>query len=92
MTVVAIVFWVAVGLLVYTHLGYPLAGDDKYGDFAWNKALSKQGLKRMFLHAHRIGFMHPIDGRDMVIESPLAPDLAQFVARLDAAATDARNA
>ena len=23
MTVVAIVFWVAVGLLVYTHLGYP---------------------------------------------------------------------
>ena len=24
MTVVAIVFWVAVGLLVYTHLGYPL--------------------------------------------------------------------
>jgi 23S rRNA pseudouridine955/2504/2580 synthase len=75
-----------------THLGYPLAGDDKYGDFAWNKALSKQGLKRMFLHAHRIGFMHPADGREMVIESPLAPDLAQFVARLDAAATDARNA
>jgi len=75
-----------------THLGYPLAGDDKYGDFAWNKVLSKQGMKRMFLHAHRMGFRHPIDGRDMVVESPLASDLAQFVARLDAAATDARNA
>ena len=42
-----------------THLGFPLAGDDKYGDFAWNKALAKQGLKRMFLHAHRDPFAHP---------------------------------
>jgi 23S rRNA pseudouridine955/2504/2580 synthase len=67
-----------------THLGYPLAGDDKYGDFAWNKVLSKQGLKRMFLHAHRIRFAHPLDGREIVIESPLSADLAQFVARLDA--------
>src|SRR5215831_12864407 len=25
-----------------THLGFPLAGDDKYGDFAWNKSLAKQ--------------------------------------------------
>ena len=67
-----------------THLDFPLAGDDKYGDFAWNKVLSKQGLKRMFLHAHRIRFAHPVDGREMVIESPLAPDLANFVARIDA--------
>jgi 23S rRNA pseudouridine955/2504/2580 synthase len=68
-----------------THLGYPLAGDDKYGDFAWNKALAKQGLKRMFLHAHRIAFAHPADGRATVVESPLPQDLAAFVARLDAA-------
>ena len=68
-----------------THLGFPLAGDDKYGDFAWNKALARQGLKRMFLHAHRIRFSHPVDGREVVVEAPLAPDLAAFVARLDAA-------
>jgi 23S rRNA pseudouridine955/2504/2580 synthase len=68
-----------------THLGFPLAGDDKYGDFAWNKALARQGLKRMFLHAHRIRFTHPVDGREVVVEAPLAPDLAAFVARLDAA-------
>ena len=68
-----------------THLGFPLAGDDKYGDFAWNKALARQGLKRMFLHAHRIRFVHPIDGREVIIDAPLAPDLAAFVARLDAA-------
>ena len=68
-----------------THLGFPLAGDDKYGDFAWNKELAKQGLKRMFLHAHRIRFAHPVDGRELTIESPLAADLAQFVARQDTA-------
>ena len=67
-----------------THLGFPLAGDDKYGDFAWNKELAKQGLKRMFLHAHRVRFAHPVDGRELTIDSPLAADLAQFVARQDA--------
>jgi 23S rRNA pseudouridine955/2504/2580 synthase len=65
------------------HLGYPLAGDDKYGDFAWNKMLAKQGLKRMFLHARRIRFTHPVDGGEIEITSPLPPDLARFVGRLD---------
>jgi 23S rRNA pseudouridine955/2504/2580 synthase len=65
-----------------THLGFPLAGDDKYGDFTWNKVLARQGLKRMFLHAHRIGFIHPVTGVKVVIEAPLPPDLAAFVARL----------
>jgi len=67
-----------------THIGFPLAGDDKYGDFAWNKVLAKQGLKRMFLHAHRIAFAHPDDDRPIVVESPLPPDLAGFVDALDA--------
>jgi 23S rRNA pseudouridine955/2504/2580 synthase len=67
-----------------THLGHPLAGDDKYGDFTWNKALAQQGLKRMFLHAHRIRFVHPLDGREIEVEAPLAPELAAFVTRLDA--------
>jgi 23S rRNA pseudouridine955/2504/2580 synthase len=67
-----------------THLGYPLAGDDKYGDFAWNRVLAKQGLKRMFLHARRLRFVHPVEGREIVVESPLPADLAQYVARLDA--------
>jgi len=75
-----------------THLGFPLAGDDKYGDFAWNKTLAKTGLKRMFLHAHRIRFRHPIDGREVVVESPLPPDLAAFVGSLDAARPEVGHA
>jgi 23S rRNA pseudouridine955/2504/2580 synthase len=70
-----------------THLGYPLAGDDKYGDYAWNKLLARQGLKRMFLHASRIAFVHPVTSEPVVIEAPLAAELAAFVARLDALAS-----
>src|SRR5438876_3747188 len=66
-----------------THLGFPLAGDDKYGDFAWNKALAKEGLRRMFLHAWRLSLPHPIEKRLLTIESPLPPDLGGFIARLD---------
>jgi 23S rRNA pseudouridine955/2504/2580 synthase len=66
-----------------THLGFPLAGDDKYGDFAWNKALARQGLKRMFLHAWRLSLPHPRDARELELESPLPSELASFVARLD---------
>jgi 23S rRNA pseudouridine955/2504/2580 synthase len=75
-----------------THLGFPLAGDDKYGDFAWNKVLAKQGLKRMFLHSCSLGFVHPLTGEAMVFESPLPAELARFVARLDAAEVESRNA
>ena len=51
-----------------THLGFPLAGDDKYGDFAWNKVLAKQGLKRMFLHAHTLAFAHPLTGEAIAFD------------------------
>src|ERR1035437_9860672 len=66
-----------------SHLGFPIAGDDKYGDFARNRELMKQGLKRMFLHAHSIAFTHPLTGEAMHISAPLPPELASFVAKLD---------
>ena len=65
------------------HLGYPIAGDDKYGDFPLNKQLAKQGLKRMFLHAHRIAFAHPLTGEALVFEAPLPAELDTFLKALD---------
>src|SRR5262249_58447027 len=48
------------------HLGFPIAGDDKYGDFELNKRLQKgEGaprLRRMFLHATETRFQHPVSG------------------------------
>ena len=66
------------------HLGFPIAGDDKYGDFARNRELMKQGLKRMFLHAHSISFNHPLAGEPLQLTAPLPKDLESFIARLDA--------
>lgn len=67
-----------------SHLGFPLAGDDKYGDFALNKDLQKRGLKRMFLHAAHLALPHPLSGAPLEFAAPLPDDLVEFVARLDA--------
>lgn len=68
------------------HLGFPIAGDEKYGDFAANRELQRDGLKRMFLHAWRMRFPHPLAAeRSLALEAPLPPALERFVARLDAA-------
>jgi 23S rRNA pseudouridine955/2504/2580 synthase len=65
-----------------SHLGFPIAGDDKYGDFELNKRLARQGLKRMFLHAAKLVFEHPISGERLLIEAPLPDDLATFLDEL----------
>jgi 23S rRNA pseudouridine955/2504/2580 synthase len=66
-----------------SHLGFPIAGDDKYGDFELNRRLAKQGLKRMFLHAAKLVFDHPITGEKMLIEAPLPAELATFLDTLN---------
>lgn len=55
--------------------GHPIAGDDKYGLFERNKALQKDGLKRMFLHAWTMQCVHPATGQAVVLEAPLPDDL-----------------
>ncbi len=65
------------------HLGFPIAGDDKYGDFELNKQLGRNGLKRMFLHAASVGFRHPASGAKLVIEAPLPAELQYFVEKLN---------
>ena len=66
------------------HLGHALAGDDKYGDFAWNRQLAREGLKRMFLHARQLAFAHPASGARVKVASPLPEELSRFLAGLDA--------
>lgn len=65
------------------HLGFPIAGDDKYGDFALNKALARQGLKRMFLHACKTVVIHPQTEQRIAFEAPLPQDLQAILAKLD---------
>lgn len=59
--------------------GFPIAGDDRYGDFALNKILGKRGLSRMFLHARSVTIDHPVSGEKLTIEAPLTADLDRFI-------------
>jgi 23S rRNA pseudouridine955/2504/2580 synthase len=61
------------------HLGFPVAGDDKYGDFELNRALAKRGLKRMFLHAAELELDHPATGARLALSAPLPEDLQGFL-------------
>ncbi len=61
------------------HLGFPVAGDDKYGDFELNRGLAKQGLRRMFLHAGELEFAHPLSGEALKLHAPLPEDLSRFL-------------
>jgi 23S rRNA pseudouridine955/2504/2580 synthase len=62
--------------------GHPIAGDDKYGNFDWNKALQKQGLKRMFLHAWRLQFNHPASGERVALQADLSSELEQYLSHV----------
>jgi 23S rRNA pseudouridine955/2504/2580 synthase len=73
------------------HLGYPILGDDKYGDFALNKELQKMGLKRMFLHAARLDLPHPITGEPISLTLALPPELQRFVDQLDGNENETRK-
>ncbi|RLW54876.1 MAG: 23S rRNA pseudouridine(955/2504/2580) synthase [gamma proteobacterium symbiont of Stewartia floridana] len=63
-------------------LGSPVLGDQKYGDAAANRALRDKGLKRLFLHAYKIGLRWPGEKRPMVIEAPLPEALSQVLTKL----------
>jgi 23S rRNA pseudouridine955/2504/2580 synthase len=65
------------------HAGHPVAGDEKYGDAAFNEALAALGLRRMFLHAHSLSFSWP-QGGEFSINTPLPPELAAVLDRLSA--------
>jgi 23S rRNA pseudouridine955/2504/2580 synthase len=61
----------------------PIAGDERYGDFAANQRLVELiGLRRMFLHAHRLELRHPRSGHRMVFTAELTGPLAGPLERI----------
>ncbi len=75
-----------------SHLGFPIVGDDKYGDFELNKRIARATppdslprLTRMFLHAGAVEFKHPISSHPMALEAPLPSECAEFLKGLEQA-------
>jgi len=61
-------------------IGHPVVGDRLYGAPAVVAGMPPLG--RFFLHAHRIRFRQPTSGAEIVVESPLAPELADWMGKL----------
>jgi 23S rRNA pseudouridine1911/1915/1917 synthase len=59
-------------------IGHPVVGDQVYGGVhrrVPSNLRAVQRLERPFLHAARLAFTHPSDGRRIEFDSPLPPDL-----------------
>ncbi|MDR2068707.1 MAG: RluA family pseudouridine synthase [Spirochaetaceae bacterium] len=64
-----------------SHIGNPILGDDKYGNFALNKRLRKErGLKRLLLHASRLRIPASLCGFPLEVEAPLPDYFLAFIA------------
>lgn len=63
--------------------GHSIAGDEKYGDKEFNKAMREVGLKRLFLHAYSLEFVLPSTGRLVKVTSPLDDALQQCLKALE---------
>ncbi|MCA3221009.1 MAG: RluA family pseudouridine synthase [Burkholderiales bacterium] len=72
------------------HLGFPIVGDDKYGDFELNRRAARghfgARLGRMFLHAARTTLAHPVSGEPLDLQSALPRECDDFVRELARAA------
>jgi 23S rRNA pseudouridine955/2504/2580 synthase len=73
------------------HAGHPVAGDEKYGDAAFNETVRALGLRRMFLHAHSLSFAWP-HGGEFSVNTPLPAELAAVIDQLGAARARVRPA
>jgi 23S rRNA pseudouridine955/2504/2580 synthase len=67
------------------HAGHPVAGDEKYGDAAFDAEMRGFGLERLFLHAHSIAFEWPGSGAPAHFSAPLPAELTAVIDRLQAA-------
>lgn len=68
-------------------IGHPIVGDQTYGGVhrrVPNNLRAVQRLERPFLHASRLSFTHPADGRRVDFDSPLPPDLETVLEDIEA--------
>ena len=68
-------------------IGHPIVGDATYGGVhrrVPHDLRPVMRLERPFLHAMRLSFTHPADGRRVDFDSPLPPDLESVIDEIEA--------
>ena len=68
------------------HAGFPIAGDERYGDAEANERVRALGLARLFLHAQSISFPDE-HGNELHFTAPLPADLDRFLSKLQGRAS-----
>jgi 23S rRNA pseudouridine1911/1915/1917 synthase len=65
-------------------IGHPLLGDPVYGRTRpeHREILKRLGFERQALHAARLGFTHPIDGRTLSFDSRMPDDMQELLSAL----------
>lgn len=67
----------------FTSIGNPIVGDSIYGDSKLNKKFEqKYGLKRQFLHAHKLSLQNLTTKKRQTFTAKLAPDLTKVLEKL----------
>lgn len=62
--------------------GHPIAGDEKYGDEAFNRAMREMGGKRLFLHARSLKLSVPWRDSPLQVTAPMDKPLNQLIDRV----------
>jgi RluA family pseudouridine synthase len=67
------------------HIGCPIVGDIRYGNPELDKELfARKGImRRLYLHAFSIGFIHPLDNKKLTLSAPV-PDEFEAIMRMTA--------
>ncbi len=60
-------------------LGHPIIGDPRYGDVQSNRLFREKNFKRMFLHAAKLEFKHPVSGRGLSVSAPLPDEFERLL-------------
>jgi 23S rRNA pseudouridine955/2504/2580 synthase len=63
--------------------GHPIAGDDKYGDNEFNRAMRKLGVRRLMLHASSLELPAGKFTPEIVINAPLPAEFEQLFDSID---------
>ncbi len=66
----------------FLHIGHPLFADPLYAGRK-NMKLDRKYVPRLFLHAHKISFMHPETKKEISIVSDLPEELSVFLEQLE---------
>lgn len=67
-----------------THIGHPLVGDPVYGRAKkpLSDVLKTLGFARQALHAAHLGFIHPVSGNAIALDSEIPADMRELIDKL----------